>query len=143
MLTSCRIITGQQVMLTALFERNVLDIVIMPRHLLDKYTIMFTNGFEKEDRADPARHDKILDFSMNDLWKSYFPEILEDIDAMHAEWNMLKLFFKWMFFGKIVEAPGMDLEDVSWRPTCSALFTADVASWVRDHDGLTRQAPIA
>jgi hypothetical protein len=62
---------------------------------------------------------------------------------MHAEWNMLKLFFKWMLCGKIVEAPSMRLENVSWETASSALFRDDVASWVRANDGMERLAPTA
>jgi hypothetical protein len=43
----------------------VIEIVIIPRHLLEKYTTMFTDEFEKEDRADPTRHCSIIDLSIS------------------------------------------------------------------------------
>lgn len=129
-------------MLTALFKFPKLETVIMPRYLVEKYSTMFTNEFENQDIADQIRVDRVIELSMNVWWAEYFSAIIEDYDAMQAEWNMLKIFFKWMLSGKIVEEPGLELKSVSWGVACGELFKADIQNWVPD-DGMARQAPAA
>jgi hypothetical protein len=113
-------------MLTAMFERPRYETVIMPRYLLEKYSTMFTDEFEINDIADRTGIDRVIGLSMNLWWSKYFSEIEDDFDAMQAEWNMLKIFFKWMLSGKIVEEPGLELKNISWGVACNALFVADV-----------------
>jgi hypothetical protein len=79
---------------------------------------------------------------MNRWWNKYFTAIMVDFEAMQAEWNMLKIFFKWMLSGKIVEKPGLELKYVSWGVACDAHFKADVENWVPD-DGMARQSSAA
>lgn len=129
-------------MLTAMFERPHYETIIMPRYLLEKYSTMFINEFEKEDIADQTRFDRVIELSMNLWWKAYYSDIVDDFQAMQAEWNMLKLFFKWMLSGKIVEEPGLELKHVSWGVLCDTLFRAHIENWVRD-DGMARQASAA
>jgi hypothetical protein len=129
-------------MLTAMFERPRYETVIMPRYLLEKYSTMFTDEFEINDIADRTGIDRAIGLSMNLWWSKYFSEIEDDFDAMQAEWNMLKIFFKWMLSGKIVEEPGLELKNISWGVTCNALSVADVQNWVPD-DGMAHQAPAA
>jgi ribosomal protein S17E len=129
-------------MLTAVFEMPHYEIIIIPRYLIEKYTTMFTDEFEKEGLADSARLGRVIELSMNLWWSKYFSAIKDDFEAMQAEWDMLKIFFKWMLSGKIVEEPGLELKHVSWGVTCDALFKADIENWVRD-DGMARQVPAA
>jgi len=42
---------------------------------------------------------------------------------------LLKVFFKWMLSGKIMEELGLELKYVSWGVTCDALFKVDVENW--------------
>ena len=118
------------------------EIIIISRYLLEKYTTMFTNEFENQDIADQTGLDRVIELSMNLWWEKYFSAIKDDFDAMQAEWDMLKIFFKWMLSGKIVEEPGLELKNISWGVTCNALSVADVQNWVPD-DGMAHQAPAA
>jgi len=44
------------------------EIIIIPHHLIKKYTTMFTDEFEKEDLADSAKLDRVIELSMNLWW---------------------------------------------------------------------------
>jgi hypothetical protein len=98
----------------------------MPRYLLDKSFDIFEERFQAHDHFDPGRDSPTIMVDLMDWYCKCGPQHLE------AEWNMMKIFLKWLLCGRLIGDVDFHVHRLSWGESCPIAFVSAVSQWFHD-----------